>query len=169
MAETRSFTIWNHEPYYGSPAWKRVFVSWLGKLHKVEFYLDVDPASPSWPFYYGCVKKFMVNDYEITNIKDYGDPCDVMRFKIPPEALKNNQDNEISFYFNPVPTPGVQSGGAYGKLTLTADKVIAAGTVPRWWWIVAVVGGLAAVGVVAGVIYEESRRQELEELILLRK
>jgi len=163
MPETKTVVIWDHEPYYGSPAYKDVVISWIGNLYEARFTLDVDPAQPP---IYGCVDRFTVNDVECSFT---GDRCNVIEVDIPTHLLKNNELNRFSFYFNPVPIPGIQSGGAYGRLTITADKVIGVlpRFVPEWWWPIAFCFGCIGIAGLAYIVWEVSEKERFYRTLLM--
>ena len=163
MVETKTYVLWDHEPYFSSPAYKDVVVSWVGSLYEARFTLDVDPAQPP---VYGCVDRFTVNDVECSIS---GDRCDVMEIEIPTHTLKNNDWNRFSFYFNPVPIPGIQSGGAYGRLTITADKIIGIfpKIVPEWWWPLAFGLGCIAIVGLAYIVWEVSEKERFYRMLIL--
>ena len=162
MAEA-TIILWNHEPYYGSPARKEFSLNWEGELLRADLTLDVDPYSPGWPIFGGCVNRIVVNG---TDVQFTGDPCNVMTADLRPYLRKGA--NVIEFYHNANPIPGIQSGGAYGYIVIEATGqaggevkpeackiffgLIPIGEVPEPWCGIINAATIIAVVAVAGII-----------------
>jgi len=153
--KTISKVIWNHEPYYESPARKSVDIEWMGNLYHATFYMDVDPAYPGIGV--GCVSKLVVNGVEYPASAN-GDPCNVMTFDVTDAIVKGR--NLFEFYFNRGWLPsGVQSGGVYAYLTLEVDEIVKIEPAPEeggvWQylpWIIIGVMAIAGLGAAAVII-----------------
>ena len=107
----RTIVIWNHEPYYESPAHKPFFVTWSGDLVEATLTLDVDPWAPPIG---GCVYAIVLNGNRVSFT---GDGCDVMTADVKP--FLRNGENEIYFYFS-YPNTWFSSGKAYCTLYVKA-------------------------------------------------
>ena len=119
MARAR-VPLWRHEPYYSSPARKTVEINWTGELRSAVLSLDVDPCLPPWQ---GCIDRLVVNGVDV----DFtGDRCDKISADVMPYLRQGF--NTVEFYFNPNPMAaiGIQSGGAYGYITVDATGEISA-------------------------------------------
>lgn len=112
MAST-TIILWNHEPYYGSPAYRYFSVNWEGELRRADLTIDVDPYLPA--FGGGCVNRIVVNG---TDVNFVGVGCDLMTADLR-QVLRKGV-NVIEIYHNANPIPGVQSGGMYAYVVVEA-------------------------------------------------
>lgn len=108
-----TIVLWNHEPYYGSPASRSFSVNWDGELIRADLTVDVDPYAPGWPLFGGCVNRIVVNGTEVSFV---GDKCNVMTADL--KTIIRKGGNVIEIYHNANPIPGIQSGGIYGYLVV---------------------------------------------------
>lgn len=105
--------IWNHEPYYESPARRTFSLNWNGELTRADLTIDVDPYLPGIGG--GCVNRIVLNG---TDVPFTGSRCDVMIADVKQYLRKG--ENIIEIYHNANPIPGIQSGGLYAYLVIEA-------------------------------------------------
>lgn len=113
MAST-TLILWNHEPYYESPARKTFNVMWDGQLLRADLSVDVDPAAQGIGI--GCVNRITVNG---TDVNFIGDRCNIMTADL--RSVLRQGSNVIEIYHNANPIPGIQSGGMYVTLTIESS------------------------------------------------
>lgn len=109
-----TIVLWNHEPYFESPARKTFTVNWDGDLLRADLSIDVDPYAPF--FGGGCVNKIVVNGTEINFV---GDRCNLMSANLKNVLRRGN--NVIEIHHNANPLPGIQSGGIYAYLVVESS------------------------------------------------
>lgn len=128
---TTTIILWDHEPYYGSPAIRQFSVNWDGSLIRADLSVDVDPYLPA--IRGGCVSRIVVNG---TDVMFTGDPCNIMSADL--RSVLRKGANIIEIYHNANPIPGIQSGGLYAYLVVEATGSVGGGVsggdLPRIPW-----------------------------------